>query len=320
MLDQTVAIYFDHTTLKYGAGWEDKPGLYNRDYQPNLEIGESRTWQFAVYTDKPNAKMILSWKDVIGQIPDDTMLYFRQSGETDWQDMRQVRSVDLDSHSRITKILFEVRAERFDMSPLKDLSVISGEAQVKIKWAANDNPFITCYTISRHVGQDAILSETAQNSILCYNLEADASQFVDTDVEEEATYTYQIITHFKSGAELKSELFTVTVLPVIKETVLLQCYPNPFNPETWIPYELEREAGVMIELYNVNGQIIRTLNLGVQPRGRYISKEKAAHWDGRTQTGERAASGVYFYVMKARSQGERKAGEFTATRKMVILK
>ena len=67
-----------------------------------------------------------------------------------------------------------------------------------------------------------------------------------------------------------------------------------------------------IEIYNTTGQLVRTLELGRQPRGRYISKSKAAYWDGRTEVGERAASGLYFYVLKA--------GNFVATRKMVILK
>jgi len=96
------------------------------------------------------------------------------------------------------------------------------------------------------------------------------------------------------------------------QTRLLQSYPNPFNPEVWIPYELEDTAPVSIEIYNIAGQRIRILDIGVQPRGRYISKERAAYWDGQTQSGERATSGVYFYLLKA--------GDFTATRKMVILK
>ncbi len=102
------------------------------------------------------------------------------------------------------------------------------------------------------------------------------------------------------------------MLPVIKTTHLFQSYPNPFNPEAWIPYELEKEANVTIDIYNVNGQIVRKLNLGRQLRGRYISREKAAYWDGRNEFGVRAASGIYFYVLKT--------DNFTATRKMVILK
>jgi flagellar hook assembly protein FlgD len=99
---------------------------------------------------------------------------------------------------------------------------------------------------------------------------------------------------------------------VIKRTALLQSYPNPFNPEVWIPYDLAEESPVSIHIYNISGQLIRTLDLGMQPRGRYTSKEKASYWDGLTQAGEQAASGVYFYVLRA--------GRFTAAKKMVILK
>ncbi len=96
------------------------------------------------------------------------------------------------------------------------------------------------------------------------------------------------------------------------QTQLLQSYPNPFNPDVWIPYELGNDASVSVEIYNVSGQVVRTLRLGMKARGRYISKDKAAYWDGRTQLGERAASGVYFYVLKA--------GDYVSTRKMAILK
>jgi hypothetical protein len=193
------------------------------------------------------------------------------------------------------------------------VQVVAGEKQVLLRWKADDNPFIDGYTIDR---QDT-------NSLLTFHVSPLSkggrgvvsrlkNEFLDTDVAEEATYTYQITVHFKSGAKLQSEQFTVTVLPVIKKTVLLPCYPNPFNPDVWIPYELEKETAIKVEIYNAAGQLVRALDLGAQPRGRYISKSKAAYWDGRNEYGERAASGVYFYALKA--------GNFIATRKMVILK
>ena len=121
-----------------------------------------------------------------------------------------------------------------------------------------------------------------------------------------------MIVRFQTGAELRSEMMTVTVLPVIKETVLRQNYPNPFNPETWLPYELAKDADVSLDIYSTRGQLVRSLDLGFQQRGRYVSREKAAYWDGRNNYGERVASGIYFYVMRA--------GDYTAARKMVILK
>ncbi len=97
-----------------------------------------------------------------------------------------------------------------------------------------------------------------------------------------------------------------------EETLLLANYPNPFNPETWIPYQLSKPAEVTLHIYAVNGALIRTLTLGHQPAGMYHSKSLAAYWNGRNEQGERVASGVYLYTLSA--------GDFTATRKMFIQK
>ena len=96
------------------------------------------------------------------------------------------------------------------------------------------------------------------------------------------------------------------------ETALLPNYPNPFNPETWIPYHLGKPAEVTLTIYSTNGQLVRTLALGHQAAGVYESKSRAAYWDGRNTMGERVASGVYFYMFTA--------GNFTATGKMLIMK
>ncbi len=305
ILGQTVAAYFENSpTLQKGG----KGGLYNRDYQSLLKAGEQRTWRLTVHTDKSDAEMTLSWEETIKSVPDDIMLTYRRTDEpkaADWQDMRRVRSVELTSNARITSIPFEIRAERFVIAPPADVKIIPGEKRVEISWAAADSPFIEGYTIYRANDSGAALDALAE-------LEANANQFVDVGVEEEATYTYKVSVRFKTGAERHSERFTVTVLPVIKQTILLQSYPNPFNPETWIPYELAQEADVHINIYNASGRLIRTLELGRQSRGRYVRKNTAAYWDGRNRLGEHAANGLYFYVLKA--------GNFTATRKMAIVK
>ena len=97
-----------------------------------------------------------------------------------------------------------------------------------------------------------------------------------------------------------------------QETFLLPNYPNPFNPETWIPYQLSRDAEVTVAIYSVNGALVRTLDLGHRAAGMYQSRSRAAYWDGRNAFGERVASGLYFYTLTA--------GDFTATRKMLIRK
>jgi flagellar hook assembly protein FlgD len=94
--------------------------------------------------------------------------------------------------------------------------------------------------------------------------------------------------------------------------MLLQNYPNPFNPETWIPYKLNQTVNVDISIYNVNGQLVRMMRLGEKSPGNYVTKDKAAYWDGTNNKGERVASGAYFYQLKA--------GEKSFVRRMVIVK
>ena len=98
------------------------------------------------------------------------------------------------------------------------------------------------------------------------------------------------------------------LIPV--ETALLPNYPNPFNPETWIPYQLGQPSEVVLKIYDVNGQPVRTLALGHQSPGVYRSREQAAYWDGRNQQGETVANGIYFCTLRA--------GDFTSTRKMLV--
>ena len=102
-------------------------------------------------------------------------------------------------------------------------------------------------------------------------------------------------------------------MAAIPETsALLPNYPNPFNPETWLPYQLSTPAEVALSIYSVDGQLVRTLKIGHQPAGVYQSKHRAAYWDGKNQLGEKVASGLYFYTLTA--------GDFTATRKLLIAK
>ena len=109
-------------------------------------------------------------------------------------------------------------------------------------------------------------------------------------------------------------LFLEQLLSVLipKETAVLPNYPNPFNPETWIPYQLSKAADVRLTIYDINGHVVRDLDFGHQRAGMYHTRSRAAYWDGRNAEGEPVASGVYFYTLKA--------GEFTATRKMLIRK
>ena len=114
---------------------------------------------------------------------------------------------------------------------------------------------------------------------------------------------------FKQGIE---NLLNLLAALIPEETALLANYPNPFNPETWIPYQLAKSAEVTLTIYDLNGKMIRHLRVGHQAAGMYQSRSRAVYWDGQNQLGEPVASGLYFYTLKA--------GEFTATRRMLILK
>jgi hypothetical protein len=97
-----------------------------------------------------------------------------------------------------------------------------------------------------------------------------------------------------------------------EKMAVFQNYPNPFNPETWIPYQLSRDAQVEIVIYNSSGQMVRRLELGYKSAGTYVGRDFAAYWDGRNDAGENLASGTYFYKIQA--------GDFAAVRKMILVK
>ena len=111
----------------------------------------------------------------------------------------------------------------------------------------------------------------------------------------------ELLRHYLSIAELN-----------VEETKLLRNYPNPFNPETWIPYQLSEESTVTVKIYDVSGHLIRTIGVGLKPVRYYLTREKAVYWDGRNENGERISSGVYFYTLIT--------DHYTETRRMVIVK
>ena len=144
------------------------------------------------------------------------------------------------------------------------------------------------------------------------------------DYETETSYTVTVAVSDGQGG---SDSITVTIsvtdvageAPSVEtstaipdDTVLLSNFPNPFNPETWIPYQLSKPAAVTLTIYDIRGAVVRELNLGHQAAGFYHSRSRAIHWDGRNMLGEKVATGVYFYTLKA--------GDYMATRKLLIRK
>ena len=123
-----------------------------------------------------------------------------------------------------------------------------------------------------------------------------------------------IATGDRSPAAMKTLIYLQQLLAMARpeKTQLLANYPNPFNPETWIPYELATDTDVRLTIYNTHGVVVRVLPLGHQSAGYYTDRERAAYWDGRNALGEQVASGIYFYQLET--------DEISSLRKMVILK
>ena len=118
----------------------------------------------------------------------------------------------------------------------------------------------------------------------------------------------------RSEAEELVLSLLIAILPerLPEQTQLLPNYPNPFNPETWIPFELNQDSDVSLAIYDMAGRLVRRLDIGFQKAGTYLQRDRAICWDGRTQSGEQVASGTYFYTLKTEG--------YVSTQKMIILK
>ena len=139
------------------------------------------------------------------------------------------------------------------------------------------------------------------------------AMFTTTDVQSWLTQAQQHL-NLTDVASQRGIRFLEQLLAVLtpKQTILLPNYPNPFNPETWIPYQLANPSDVQIVIYDTRGVTIRHLALGHQSAGYYTTPNRAAYWDGRNNLGEHAATGVYFYQLQA--------DDMSILRKMAILK
>ena len=164
---------------------------------------------------------------------------------------------------------------------------------------------------SPHWGRSVSLIQCQRAECRCTCIERFKSHAgYNSEVDDSGAGTGKMMVRWFSNGVLR--ILKASASRVPSETRLLLNYPNPFNPETWIPYQLAKATDVTVSIYSVNGSLIRTLALGHQAAGLYRSKSRAAYWDGRNAFGEPVASGLYFYTLTA--------GDFTATRKMIIRK
>jgi hypothetical protein len=165
-------------------------------------------------------------------------------------------------------------------------------------------------SISGWVFADAAESGKLRIAMAGLSQPAANGSLVDVSIEAasaDAIKELQIVELKLNGGRSRAEIEN---LP--KAFALMPNYPNPFNPETWIPYQITVPANVTVSIYNLNGQIVRRLELGTRMPGSYVNRSKAAYWDGRNESGEMVSSGIYFYQLQA--------GRDAAVRKMVIVK
>ena len=268
--------------------------------------------------------------------------------------------VETDGDGVIATIKFKVKAIRTSKLGLRDVILTNSEGKESYAWIdgaqllktviTEDGESVTCSTnISEDVNKDCVVN--IQDLVLvatkfgdrggipedvngdgtvnivdlvlvagAFGNTADAPSIYAAAHEMISAFNVQQWLHeartvnlddptFQRGVLMLEQLL-MAVLP--KETALLPNYPNPFNPETWIPYQLASPASVSISIYSSSGPLVRRLALGNQVAGLYQNRNRAAYWDGKNDVGESVSSGVYFYTLTA--------GEFSATRKMLILK
>ena len=201
---------------------------------------------------------------------------------------------------------------------------------VAFPWDVNGNGTVDIFdlvTVASEFGQtaDGLAGDVNQDgTVNIFDLVAVASHFGETvgataapnAVPDQISQLKQALTQLEAARQdlpaqlLRQWLVTNGHLPA--KNRLLPNYPNPFNPETWIPYQLTHAADVQLSIYDINGQPVRQIELGHQQMGVYTSISQAIYWDGRNESGEVVTSGIYFYALQA--------GDFTQTQKMILLK
>ena len=149
--------------------------------------------------------------------------------------------------------------------------------------------------------------KTSNDSGAIINVEFVVSDKINRNFNSHIVLSRQLL---NEGANVFVRNGSCKVLPA--KTFMYPNYPNPFNPETWIPYQLAEESNVNIRIYDIKGRLVYQVNLGNQNAGFYMTKGEAVHWDGKDKIGEKVSSGVYFYTLEA--------GQFKATKKMTLMK
>jgi hypothetical protein len=205
---------------------------------------------------------------------------------------------------------------------LSAFTVVPATEGVMVKWRTESEINNLGFDIYRSGSLDGTFAKVNKARIKGAGTDATphSYQFIDEGVEVGNTYYYYIEDVSYSGERNRSHIIRVTVdatgkLKVVNmaplKFALFQNFPNPFNPETWVPYQLAQDAFVTVRIYNLKGQLIRTIALGQKSAGTYLTRDRAVYWDGRDNIGAKVVSGMYFYTLQA--------GKFMATQRMVVI-
>ena len=186
---------------------------------------------------------------------------------------------------------------------LGETAAVNSEVDVNDDGIVN---ILDLIVVAQHMGESTV---SASPSILAMDGIGDLDPAMIQSWIERAQIENDGSIAFQQGIANLQRLLA-SLIP--EETMLLANYPNPFNPETWIPYHLANPSDVTITIYDARGTVVRRLELGHQRAAHYTRRSRAAYWDGRNKVGERVASGVYFYQLQANNM--------SLLRKMVILK
>ncbi len=200
---------------------------------------------------------------------------------------------------------------------LSAFTAILADSGIMLKWRTESEVNNMGFNLYRSESQDGPFLKIGWMDGAGSSAIPHAYHFIDKTAQPGRTYFYYIEDVDVEGMREKSQMIKIAFpekqrVLIPSRTALFQNYPNPFNPETWLPYQLAETVPVTIQIYDPKGKIIRTLQIERQPAGSYMTRDTAAYWDGTDHTGQAVGSGIYFYQLTA--------GDFSAIRKMVILK